>query len=177
MATHRIPIWSPCLESPETFRAHFRGPNSLCIFKTKGPRGTKPAIISICILFTTYGKASSTEEAGRSFTNGFSDPKSFRYVRETGPWSQRYCLWLTRCIKAEDSIGVRSSTGKGSVYFEVTFILVAVISGERFMLWERLTTRALTFKPEFCSSGEKVRKDDWLWFLKTTIWYQTSRLG
>ena len=33
-------LW-PFLESPETFREHFGWPNSLCIFKTKGPRGTK----------------------------------------------------------------------------------------------------------------------------------------
>jgi len=35
--------WGPFLESPETFRAHFGRHNSLFIFKTKAPRGTKLA--------------------------------------------------------------------------------------------------------------------------------------
>ena len=60
--------WGPFLESPETSRVHFGWHNSLCIFKTKAPRGTRqhmkrPVLRNI--------------KAGRSFTNGF---------RETGPW-------------------------------------------------------------------------------------------
>ena len=43
------------------------------------------AVILIYIPFTTYEKTSFTELAGRSFTNGFSGPKCFRYFRETGP--------------------------------------------------------------------------------------------
>ena len=43
------------------------------------------AVILIFIPFTTYEKTSFTEKAGRSFTNGFSDPKSSRDFRETGP--------------------------------------------------------------------------------------------
>ena len=43
------------------------------------------AVISIFIPFTAYEKTSFTEEAGRSFTNGFSGPKSVRDFRETGP--------------------------------------------------------------------------------------------
>ena len=43
------------------------------------------AVILIYIPFTTYEKTSFTELAGRSFTNCFSDPKCFRYFRETGP--------------------------------------------------------------------------------------------
>ena len=42
------------------------------------------AVIFIFIPFTTYEKISFTEQAGRSFTNGFSGPKSFRDFRETG---------------------------------------------------------------------------------------------
>ena len=34
---------------------------------------------------TTYEKTSFTKQASRSFTNGFSDPKTFREFRETGP--------------------------------------------------------------------------------------------
>ena len=42
------------------------------------------AVIFIFILFIIYEKTSFTELAGRSFTNGFSGPKSFRDFRETG---------------------------------------------------------------------------------------------
>ena len=43
------------------------------------------AVILDFIPFTTYEKTSFTEYAGRSFTNGFSGPKSFRKFRETAP--------------------------------------------------------------------------------------------
>ena len=43
------------------------------------------AVILIFIPYTTYGQTSFTDSAGRSFTNGFSGPKSFRDFRETGP--------------------------------------------------------------------------------------------
>ena len=43
------------------------------------------AAIFIFIPFTTYEKASFIEQAGRNFTNGFSDPKSSRDFREKGP--------------------------------------------------------------------------------------------
>ena len=42
------------------------------------------AVIFIFIPFTTYEKTSFTEQAGRSFTNGFSGLKSFRDFREKG---------------------------------------------------------------------------------------------
>ena len=45
------------------------------------------AVILILIPFTTYQKTTFTELSGRSFTNGFSGPKSFRDFRETGPWN------------------------------------------------------------------------------------------
>ena len=45
------------------------------------------ADILIFISYTTYEKISFTEWAGRSFTNGFSGPKSLRDFRETGPSS------------------------------------------------------------------------------------------
>ena len=48
------------------------------------------AFILIFIPFTTYEKTGFTELAGRSFTNGFSGPESFRDFRETGPRSD----WL-----------------------------------------------------------------------------------
>ena len=43
------------------------------------------AVILVFILFATYEMTSFTEQAGRSFTNGFSDAKSFRDFREKGP--------------------------------------------------------------------------------------------
>ena len=43
------------------------------------------AVILIVIPFTSHEKNSFTELAGRSFTNSFSGPKSFRDFRETGP--------------------------------------------------------------------------------------------
>ena len=43
------------------------------------------AVILIFIPFPTYEKTSFTEKAGRSFTNGFSGPKSCRDFRETCP--------------------------------------------------------------------------------------------
>ena len=46
------------------------------------------AVILIFIPFPTYEKTSFTEKAGRSFTNGFSGPKSTRDFRETGPWAR-----------------------------------------------------------------------------------------
>ena len=44
------------------------------------------AVILNVIPLTTYEKTSFSEYAGRSFTNGFSGPKSFREFRETAPW-------------------------------------------------------------------------------------------
>ena len=43
-------------------------------------------VILIFLPITSCGKTSFAEQAGRSFTDGFSDPKSFRDFRETGPW-------------------------------------------------------------------------------------------
>ena len=52
------------------------------------------------IPFTTYEKTSFSDQVGRSFTNGFSGPKSFRGFLETHPSRQRKVfiviafLWL-----------------------------------------------------------------------------------
>ena len=43
------------------------------------------AFILIFIPFTTYEKTNFPELAGRSFTNGFSGPKSFPNFQEMGP--------------------------------------------------------------------------------------------
>ena len=43
------------------------------------------AVILIFIPFTTYEKTSFTEKAGRSFTNGFSGPKSSRDFEKQAP--------------------------------------------------------------------------------------------
>ena len=48
------------------------------------------AVILIFIPFPTYEETSFTEKAGRSFTNGFSGPKSSRDFRETCPGSQTF---------------------------------------------------------------------------------------
>ena len=42
-------------------------------------------VILSFIPFTTYEKPRFIEQPGRSFTKGFSGPKSFRDFRETGP--------------------------------------------------------------------------------------------
>lgn len=73
---------SPFLQSPETFQTHLGWRTSLCIFKTKARNF---AGVLAFIPFTTYQKKKSfTELAGRSFPNGFWDPKSFWDFRETG---------------------------------------------------------------------------------------------
>ena len=51
-------------------------------------------VIFIFIPFATYEKTSFTEKANRSFTNGFSGPKSFRDFRETCPWPELLKAWL-----------------------------------------------------------------------------------
>ena len=56
------------------------------------------AVILIFIPFTTYEKTSFTEKAGRSFTNGFSGPKSSRDFRETGPWPEKLFYACRVCI-------------------------------------------------------------------------------
>ena len=59
------------------------------------------AVIFIYIPFTTYEKTSFTEQAGRSFTNGFSGPKSSRDFRETGPRTSRSLGQLTSQLANE----------------------------------------------------------------------------
>ena len=75
--------WGLCLKSPETFRVTilFASP------KLRRLEALNFAVILISILFTTYKKTGFTEEVGRSFTNGFSGPKSFQHFRETDPGS------------------------------------------------------------------------------------------
>ena len=81
--------WGPFLERPETFRAHFGRHNSPCILKRRRLEARNFAVFLDFIPFTTYERTSFTEYVGRSFTNGFSDPKSFREFRETAPWLLR----------------------------------------------------------------------------------------
>ena len=82
-------IWSLFLESPETFRTYF-GLHHFVSPKRKRLDVRNFAFILIFIPFSTYEKTGFTELAGRSFTNGFSGPESFRDFRETGPWSQLF---------------------------------------------------------------------------------------
>ena len=53
-------------------------------WKRKRSKTRNFAVILIFLPFTSCGKTSFTEQAGRSFTEGFSDPKTFRDFRETG---------------------------------------------------------------------------------------------
>ena len=57
------------------------------------------AVILIFIPFTAYEKISFGGWAGRSFTNGFSGPKSLRDFRETSPWYA--VLWLLSCCEGK----------------------------------------------------------------------------
>ena len=50
------------------------------------------AVFLDVIPFTTYEQTSFTEYAGRSFTNGFLGPKSFREFRETASWSSSFII-------------------------------------------------------------------------------------
>ena len=50
------------------------------------------AVCFSCFPFTTHEKTSPAELAVRSFTNGFSGPKSFRNFRETGHRVFLYCI-------------------------------------------------------------------------------------
>ena len=61
--------------------------------KRRRLQGRNLAVILFFIPFTTYQKTSFTEEADRSFTNGFAGPKSFRDFPETGFWIHSRCLF------------------------------------------------------------------------------------
>ena len=92
-------------------------------------KARKLPIILISIPFTTYEETSFTESAGRSFTNGFSRPKSFRDYRETGPWptpsrslQSATFLLLGNWYNFNDSTVTRSDEGhvsgsKGYIFF------------------------------------------------------------
>ena len=99
------------------------------------------AIILIFILFTTYEKTSFTEKAGRSFTNGFSGPKSSRDFRETGPRTRfekeakgnsEMAYSHTPYSKCSTGEGLRRRTMKGEGHLINTFffcLLFHSISG------------------------------------------------
>ena len=84
-----LQYWRAFLETPETFRAHFGCHNFLRIFKMK----TFPGM-NFCKKFTlSYLQIIVKDQrfriSGRSFKNGFSDPKRLRDFRETGPRSAK----------------------------------------------------------------------------------------
>ena len=82
--------WGPFLESPETFRAHFGWHNSLCNFKTRASRGRKLwSYFYFYSLFNVW-KDQLYRISRSEFTNGYSGPKSFRDLRETGPRPQLF---------------------------------------------------------------------------------------
>ena len=55
-------------------------------WKRKRSKTRNFAVILLFIPFKSCEKNSFTERAGRSFTDGFSDPKRFRDFRQTGRW-------------------------------------------------------------------------------------------
>ena len=68
------------LESPETLRVT----QSSLYLESDGVPRHETSFILIFLPFTSCEKTSPTEQAGRIFTNGLSDPKGFRDFRETG---------------------------------------------------------------------------------------------
>ena len=63
-------------------------PGDIILFVSWKQRRSKTrnfAVILIFLPITSCEMSSFTEQAGRSFTDGFSDQKSFRDCRETGP--------------------------------------------------------------------------------------------
>ena len=77
--------WGPFLESPETFRAHFRCPNSLCIFKTKAARGMK-----LCSYFNFYSLHNIRKDqlyriSKSEFYEWLFAPKRFSGLSRNGP--------------------------------------------------------------------------------------------
>ena len=66
-------------------------------------RGSKPsnfAILLVFLILKTYKKISYSKQADCNLTTSFSDPKSSRDFRETGPWGvvlQIY-VYLLRCF-------------------------------------------------------------------------------
>ena len=76
--------WSPFLESPETFRAHFGLHNSLCIFRAKASRGTK-----LCIYFNFYSfynirKDRLSRTSGSQFYEWLFGPEKFSGLSRNG---------------------------------------------------------------------------------------------
>ena len=75
----------PFLESPETFRTYFGLHNSLCIFKTKASRGTKP-----CIYFNFYSLYNIWKDrlhriSGSQFYKWLFGPGKFSGLSRNGP--------------------------------------------------------------------------------------------
>ena len=75
----------PFLESSETFRTYFGLHNSLCIFKTKASRGTKP-----CIYFNFYSLYNIWKDrlhriSGSQFYEWLFGPGKFSGFSRNGP--------------------------------------------------------------------------------------------
>ena len=86
------PTWSPGACFSKVPKLFGRISGDIILFVSSKRRRLEArnfAVILIFIPFTTYEKTSFTEKAGRSFTNGFSGPKSSRDFRETGPWTRQ----------------------------------------------------------------------------------------
>ena len=74
--------------------------SEIILFVSSEPRHLEAwnfTVVLIFIPFTAYQRTSFTEQAGQSYTYGFSGPKSFRDFRGTGPCMQflaQHQLWV-----------------------------------------------------------------------------------
>ena len=91
-------LWSgACFKSPETFRPHFGWHNSLCIFITKAPRGTK--LSSYIYFYSLYNiwKEQLYRISGSGFHEGLFGPEKFSGLSRNGPQA---------CKVLEDVMGI-----------------------------------------------------------------------
>ena len=82
--THQCGLWPVSLKSWNFLGAFWVTQFSLCL-QNQGISRHETMVVLIFIPFTAYQRTSFTEQAGQSYTNGFSGPKSFRDFRGTGP--------------------------------------------------------------------------------------------
>ena len=97
--------------------------------------------ILIFLPITSCGKTSFTEQAGRSFTDGFSDPKSFRDFRGTGPWPYVTSVPCGSFNKPQMFVGVETQK-KATVLFKTILLaqLTNVLTGNKLKLEKRGVT-------------------------------------
>lgn len=119
--------WGPFLESPQTFRAHFGGHNSLCVFKTKASRDAKFCSYLIFIPFTTKKPALLNKWIGVW-------RMAFRARKFFGTFEK----WALRRIVA--SMVSANLALRGIQNLEVAMIYITVFSADllrRTRLWDK----------------------------------------